>query len=204
MDLSIEKEDGRRMSFALSGSSIGFANLLRRFAMNQVPTFAIDKVTFYENTSSMFDEYIGHRIGLVPLKWAPGFKADEEVVFSLEASGPANVYSSHLQSSNDKVKVATEKIPLLKLLQDQNLRLEAKAIQGIGRKHAKWQAGLVSYEIADDKKFNFRVESYMQMNPRDMLSHAADLLDERCEGIESELADLRKASKEGKKKKKED
>jgi len=203
MDLSIEKEDGRRMSFALSGSSIGFANLLRRFAMNQVPTFAVDKVTFYENTSSMFDEYIGHRIGLVPLKWAPGFKPDEEVVFSLEASGPANVYSSHLQSTNDKVKVATEKIPLLKLLQDQNLRLEAKAIQGIGRKHAKWQAGLVAYEIADNK-FNFRVESFMQMNPRDMLGRAAELLDERCEALESELAGLKKAAKESKKKKKED
>ncbi|VVC02021.1 DNA-directed RNA polymerase subunit D [uncultured archaeon] len=203
MDLSIEKEDGRRMSFALSGSSIGFANLLRRFAMNQVPTFAIDKVTFYENTSSMFDEYIGHRIGLVPLKWAPGFKPEEEVVFTLEASGPANVYSSHLQSTADKVKVATEKIPLLKLLQDQNLRLEAKAIQGVGRKHAKWQAGLVAYGIEEDK-FNFRVESFMQMSPRDMLSHAAELLDERCEALESELAGLKKAAKENKKKKKDE
>jgi len=203
MEISIESEDSRRMSFSLSGSRTGFANLLRRYAMNQVPVFAVDKVVFYENTSSLFDEYLAHRIGLVPLKWAPGFKADEEVIFTLEASGPANVTSGHLQSTQEKVKVATERIPLLKLLADQNLRLEAKAIQGAGRKHAKWQAGLVSYEIAGDK-FGFRVESFMQMPPRDMMGHAIDMIEEKCEELDTDLAALVKSTKESRKKKKED
>ena len=203
MDIAIESEDNRRMAFALSGTRTGFANLLRRFAMNQVPTFAIDKVVFYENSSSLFDEYLAHRIGLVPLKWGSGYKPDEEVVFTLEASGPSNVTSAQLQSTSDKVKVATEKIPLLKLLAEQNLRLEAKALQGIGRKHAKWQAGVVSYELTGDK-FGFRVESFMQMNPRDMLSRAADLLEEKCGELETDLAGLAKGAKEGKRKKKED
>ena len=203
MEISIESEDSRHMSFALTGSRTGFANLLRRFTMNQVPTFAIDKVVFYENTSSLFDEYLAHRIGLVPLKWAPGFKPDEEVVFTLEASGPASVTSGHLQSTQEKVKVATERIPLLKLMADQNLRLEAKAVQGAGRKHAKWQAGLVSYEISGDK-FGFKVESFMQMSPRDMLGHAADMLEEKCDELDTELGSLAKSPKEGKRKKKEE
>ncbi len=200
MDIAIESEDSRHMAFALSKSRAGFANLLRRFAMNHVPTFAIDKVVFYENSSSLFDEYLAHRIGLVPLKWASGYKPDEEVVFTLEASGPMNVTSAQLQSTSDKVKVATEKIPLLKLMTEQNLRLEAKALQGVGRKHARWQAGLVSYEMSGDK-FGFKVESFMQMGPRDMLGRAADLLEEKCEELESDLSALAKGAK---KKKKED
>ncbi|VVB57220.1 DNA-directed RNA polymerase subunit D [uncultured archaeon] len=203
MEISVESEDSRRMSFALTGSRAGFANLLRRYAMNQVSTFAIDKVVFYENTSSLFDEYLAHRIGLVPLKWAPGFKPEEEVVFTLEASGPASVNSGMLQSTQDKVKVATERIPLLKLMQDQNLRLEAKAIQVAGRKHAKWQAGLAAYEM-DGNKFNFKVESFMQMAPRDMLGRAIDMLEEKCEELDTDLASLSKGGKESKKKKKEE
>lgn len=202
MDISIGSEDNRRMAFSLSGARTGFANLVRRYAMSQVPVFAVTSVTVYENTSTLFDEYIAHRIGLVPLRSPAGVKGDEEALFTLEASGPAMIYSGQLSSGHDKIKVATEKIPLLQLLQDQNLRLEAKALSGIGRKHARWQAGLAAYEMADGE-FRFKVESFMQMPPRDMLGRAADLLEAKCEEMEEGLKGLRAAAKESKKKKEE-
>ena len=198
MDVSIGSEDNRRMAFTLSGARTGFANLVRRYAMNQVPVFAIDKVTVYENTSSLFDEYIAHRIGLVPLKTPPMVKDDEEALFTLEATGPAMIYSGQLASGHDKIKVATEKIPLLQLLTDQNLRLEAKATAGIGRKHAKWQAGLAAYEMANDE-FHFKVESFLQMPPRDMIGRAADLLEQKCSEMEEGLKTIKADAKAKKK-----
>ncbi len=197
MEISVLNEEGRRLEFRLSDAPVGFANLLRRYAMSQVPTFAIDQVTVYENSSAVFDEYIANRVGLVPLKMGGKYKPDDEVGFTLEASGPCTVYSGDLKAGAEKIKVATDHIPLLKLLQDQNLRLEAKAIMGVGRKHAKWQAGMAGYEITP-AGLNFKVESFMQMPPRDMMLTAAELVESKCDDMLEQLSGVRKEAKKGK------
>ncbi|MFH0927321.1 MAG: hypothetical protein V1822_01955 [Candidatus Micrarchaeota archaeon] len=195
MKLKIENEDKNSMQFVLSKSTPAFANMVRRYSMSWVPVFAVDKVTFYENSSTLFDEYIAHRIGLLPLKLGAGVRDDEEVLFSLDAQGPATVYSSALTSTVDKVKVATDKVPLLRLLEHQNLRLEAKAISGIGRKHAKWQAGMSGYEILDNGDFKFEFESFLQMSARDVITKAADTISRKCSDLEKDLKELKKEAK---------
>ena len=189
IDLNIEK--GNRMEFTLKGASVAFANLLRRYGVGQVPVFAIDKVTFYENGSAMFDEYISHRLGQLPLISEAGSKKDE-VIFTLDADGPSTVYSRELKSTDSKIKCALENIPLLTLLEGQNIRLEAKARAGIGRNHGKFQAGLISYEILSPEQFKFKAESFMQLEPRDFLSKAADIVIARCDELDEKLADLKK------------
>jgi DNA-directed RNA polymerase subunit D len=192
MNIEMAMEKGNRMEFLLKGSTVSFANLLRRFGMGQVPVFAIDSVTFYENSSSMFDEYLAHRIGQVPLLSDSG-KAKDEVLLTLEAEGPSTVYSKELRSADSKIKSALDNIPLLKLLEGQNVRLEAKARRGMGRQHAKWQPGLISYEILDGKNFKFKAESFMQLEPRDLLSAAADEVIARCGELDGKLSEIKKA-----------
>eukprot|EP00834_Sanchytrium_tribonematis_P000184 NODE_4_length_77007_cov_1.156642.p24 type:complete len:335 gc:universal NODE_4_length_77007_cov_1.156642:76493-75489(-) len=55
------------ISFILRDSYIGLANALRRTMVAEVPTIAIDLVNFTVNTSVLPDEYIAHRLGLIPL-----------------------------------------------------------------------------------------------------------------------------------------
>ena len=53
--------------FTLKDSYLSLANALRRTIVAEVPTVAIDLVNFETNTSVLPDEYIAHRMGLIPL-----------------------------------------------------------------------------------------------------------------------------------------
>lgn len=55
------------IKFVLHNSDLSVANALRRIIMAEVPTMAIEFVNVKVNTSCMNDEYIAHRLGLIPL-----------------------------------------------------------------------------------------------------------------------------------------
>jgi len=55
------------MYMTVSGTEISAMNALRRVAIAEVPTMAIDMVEITTNTSVISDEMLAHRLGLVPL-----------------------------------------------------------------------------------------------------------------------------------------
>ena len=63
----------------------------------------------------------------------------------LKVTGPANVYAEDLKSQDPKIQPAYPKLLLVKLLKNQNLELEAKAILGKGKDHMKFSPGLAYY-----------------------------------------------------------
>jgi len=192
LKIEVLNSKGNEMEFVLKDATVGFANAIRRMGMSQVPVFAIDKVTFYENSSGIFDEYIANRLGLIPLTSEGSHKPDEEVLFTLDEDEPGVVYSKKLKTTDPKVKCVYDTIPIIKLGESRGVRLEAKARIGNGREHARFQAGIISYgyDKNDKKNFRFRVESFGQVSPKTMLLKAAGGLKEKCEEMSSQLKEV--------------
>lgn len=187
MKLTVLENTPSVFKFRLEKVSTNFANAIRRIAINSVPSFAIDSVTFYENSSAIFDEYIAHRIGLVPILTPHGYDEKDEVLFKLEAEGPATVYSKELESNDKSVKVANEKIPLIKLAAGQKLRIDGKAIMATASRSAKFQPGLVTYKQLETGDFEFYVESFGQMPAAEIISKALAIITNNVKEVHKEL-----------------
>ena len=143
----------RETRFVARPMTPAFANGIRRAMLADVPTFSIDTVRFIENSSVMFDEQIGLRLGLVPLTTPPGeFEVGDTVTLSLDVLGPSRdaaeetrtAYSGDIVSGDPAgmVEPADNNVPIIDLKPEQRLQVEAEAVLDVGREHAKHQGGV--------------------------------------------------------------
>ncbi|QLH79279.1 DNA-directed RNA polymerase subunit D [Halosimplex rubrum] len=146
----VERGD-REARFLVRGITPAFANGIRRAMIADVPTFSIDELRVVENSSVMFDEQIGLRLGLVPLTTPEGeFGIGDEVTLALDVEGPSReettetvtAYSGDIVSSDEMVRPANDDIPIIDLKAGQRLEVEADAVLDRGRDHAKHQGGV--------------------------------------------------------------
>jgi DNA-directed RNA polymerase subunit D len=167
------------------------ASAFRRVMLSEVPTMAIEWVDFKKNDSALNDEIIAHRLGLVPLTFdRKAYNLPEEctcngkgcsrcqVKLLLKKKGPGTVYDGDLKSDDKDVKPVYGNVPIVELLEDQSLQLEAIAQLGTGRQHAKWQAAVVGFEN-DGDKFIFTVESVCGLKPEEIVLSAAEILEKK-------------------------
>ncbi|MDQ3883569.1 MAG: DNA-directed RNA polymerase subunit D, partial [Thermoproteota archaeon] len=133
-----------------------YVNSLRRLAISEVSTLAIDDVVILENSSVMHDEAVAHRLGLIPLRTDPGrfvmpqdcdckstlgcSKCRVLLVLAAEANEKTvAVTSGELVSEDEMVRPVSRDIPIVVLAPNQKLKFEAYARLGVGKDHAKWQ-----------------------------------------------------------------
>jgi len=167
MQIEVRKLAGDEMEFVLSGANPAFANSLRRAALRDVPTMAVDEVEFKINDSAMYDEIIAHRLAMVPLSTPikgyalPGECGCKEgrcekcaVDLGLSQEGPGMVFSESMESSDDEVKPVSGTVPIVKLENGQKLELVAIARLGFGKEHAKWQPGVIGYKYMPVLEFD--------------------------------------------------
>lgn len=161
--LSLDRET---CTFELTDTDPDIANALRRVMIAEVPTVAIDLVEIEVNTTVLNDEFIAHRLGLIPLvshvveSMQSPFEGDgdfQEINFHLDvhcvSDDTQNITSQDLRqemsqgASLDSIRPVDDGdspgegqkgILIVKMRKGQELKLKAIARKGIGKDHAKW------------------------------------------------------------------
>ncbi|KAI9796592.1 MAG: 45 kDa subunit of RNA polymerase II [Candelina submexicana] len=163
--VNIRDGDDSKVDFTLAHVDLAFANSLRRIMLAEVPTMAIDLVEVEANTSVLADEFIAHRLGLIPLN----SKAVDDVLYTRDCDceqyceNCSVTLTLHARCTGDEVMrvyardlvVAEQRpnewvgIPIItdpeglgsvicKLRKGQELRMKCIAKKGIAKEHSKW------------------------------------------------------------------
>ncbi|KAI1480791.1 insert subdomain of RNA polymerase alpha subunit [Daldinia eschscholtzii] len=163
--IQVSAADRYHVDFELSNVDISLANSLRRVMHAEVPTIAIDLVEIEVNTSVLADEFISHRLGLIPLNSSE----IDNLSYSRDCDCEQNcercsvTLTLHAKCTGDEVmKVYARDLvvgfnrpnseignPVItdpdglgslicKLRKGQELKLSCIAKKGIAKEHAKW------------------------------------------------------------------
>ena len=154
--------------FEMLNTDLSVANSLRRIIISEIPTMAVDLVEVKENTSALHDEFIAHRLGLIPLdsKVVDSFSSSDQCIcnsmcdkcsvqYKLQAicsdRDQMEVNTRHIQPAGpsmdtsvipvqytDDVGREEDPILIMKLSKNQQLDMNLVARKGTGQIHAKW------------------------------------------------------------------
>jgi DNA-directed RNA polymerase subunit D len=156
MEIKVLEKDDANLRLLIRNVDVPYMNALRRIALSEVPSMAVDEAVIIENYSVLPDETIAHRLGLIPLRTdLESYNLPEDcpcksefgcnlcrvtLTLDVEAKeGTRTIYSGELSSESPNVIPVSNNIPIAKLAKGQKIRLEAYARLGKGRNHVKWQ-----------------------------------------------------------------
>ncbi len=196
--IKILEEGGNFIRFEVNDVSPAYANLLRRTLINDIPKLAISKVNFhhgeirqegdkvYSSLTSLFDEVIASRLGMIPLP--TDLKMNERetcscggagcslctVNYSIFVVGPKKVTSGDLIAVGDsKMSPIDKDIPIVELNERQAMMLDAEAYMGRAREHARFQTTSgVSYRYGRELKVSARepeLDEIIKNSPKNVL-----------------------------------
>ena len=158
--------------FLLQSTRYDVVNAIRRSIVGEVLTLAVDKVMVYKNESVMPDEFIAHRLGLVPLN-SRDFDEEKEVSLYLKKTG--GVVKAGDIETNGIVEVTHKNIPILVLNEGKSVELELVLKPGNGNQHTKWSSALVYYNNVPSIKQHGKVDkSIIKTCPKGLLDFKAD------------------------------
>jgi len=205
----VEKSD-ERIVVRFNNIPRQYVNSLRRLAISEVPTLAIDDVVILENSSVMHDEAVAHRLGLIPLRTDPGrFVMPHEcdckstlgcskcrvlLVLDSEANEKTLVVTSgEMVSEDELVKPVSKDIPIVALAPNQKLKFEAYARLGIGKDHAKWQptAAAVVKDGKDESEIILMIESNGALTAGEIVTVAAEQLVSKVKSFKQLVSSLK-------------
>ena len=155
-------DDNLYLEFYLLNVDLSFANALRRIILAEIPTMAIDIVNIKSNTSPLFDEFISHRLGLIPIESSEAVKYEfsrscsckdfctscsVEFVLKVKCEkneGTLEVTTDHIIALDKTCRVVPVTYPgedpilICKLKKNQELDMHLIAKKGIAKEHSKW------------------------------------------------------------------
>ena len=154
------------MILRFDGISPALLNSFRRIMLSNIDTFCIDTVVFEENHTCYPDEFLAHRLGLVPFKVES--TTDESISMKLQKSNRTekviNVYSSDFEKKGSCRPVSfptfEKGITICKLAPGQRISFVANLFRGTGKEHAKWcPVSTAFFKKVDETGYEFHVQS---------------------------------------------
>ncbi len=158
LNLDVLKKSENKIVFVIEGISIEMINAMRRIIL--------------KNDSPLYDEIISHRMGLIPLKTdldvyklphecdclgygCPLCQVSLTCEIANTTSAPLDIYSGDLSSNDPKIVPVDPYIPIVKIDKNAKIIIEAYAILGFAKNHAKWQAvSNVAFRLYPIVEFN--------------------------------------------------
>jgi len=172
-----EERKNNRIIFLIKGTDEIFANTLRRLIIEEVPTLAIEDLEIKENNSALYDEMLGLRLGLIPIKTdLKSYELKEnckcggegcarcELKMTLKAGRNGYIYAEDAQSTDSKCTFQYPKMPIVKLLARQKVDLNMTAVLGKGKDHIKWSPGIAFYKYEPTVKIGKVKDAQMLAN----------------------------------------
>ncbi|MGA9154945.1 MAG: DNA-directed RNA polymerase subunit D [Candidatus Nitrosopolaris sp.] len=201
-----------RVVIKFNNISRQYINAIRRIAISEVPTLAIDDVVILENSSVMHDEAVAHRLGLIPLRTGlDRFVMPQDcdckstlgcskcrvlLVLDSEATEKTKIVTSgELLSEDELVKPVSKDIPIVVLAPSQKLKFEAYARLGVGKDHAKWQptSAAVVKDGADDNEAILTIETNGALTAEETVNAAMEKLNTKIKKFSEVLRSLERS-----------
>lgn len=185
MYINIKEYDNDRLQFVIVGCSRELVNALRRVMISDIPTWAIELVQFEKNTTVLPDEFIAHRLGLIPLVSSVDVD-EEEITFSAQFKAgdiPEEFTSEYIESDNEHIVPAIDGIPIVKASNGQELIFTATANRGTGFEHSKWSPVATCFFQQVPEGFLFTLEAVGSLDPIEIVNRSIEILQERLEQI---------------------
>jgi len=156
------------ISILITNGTLKQVNQLRRDLMMKPKTFAVNEVTFNENSSAFSDDFIAHRLGMICMDVLFDYAAkSEEIILSIQkecvrgsleitsddlqifvepeevvAEGAAKVQMNGCHKTSEKKEKhpfkILEGIQIAKIIEGQKIDLTCKVVQGCGEMNVRW------------------------------------------------------------------
>lgn len=165
------------VSFDIPGG-VGFCNAVRRSLTSDVSSWAPCEIVLRKNTSCQTDEFLAHRIGLIPFRRLPGSHPNH---MSLKKKGATALAGDLLGPGFEAVHPHIE---IMLLGEDQELDLTVHFDEQLASKHARYSpcaaVGMTRLDGGDVHRISFELLDE-RADPRALVHGALSALDARVD-----------------------
>lgn len=168
-----EKISDHMVEFICFNIDYTILNALRRILLSEIPSLAFDFVKFYKNSSYLNEDFLAHRVGLLPIEYTFSQikemnSTDEcecsylgcpkcKLFFRLKEKNEDNkngidIFCKDLKPLDSKSGIGLLKykknnngIQLCHLNSQEEIHFEAIATKGVARNHSKWSSVCVCF-----------------------------------------------------------
>ena len=162
--------------------SIGLANALRRTLLDDLLRWAPEYVDVKKNTTCQTDEFIAHRIGLVPFR-----RVGNGDTMTVHVKG-RNFFASDLTGPAFE---PLHDLTIMNLNRDQEFEAVVKFAHHPGAKHARYKmCSGVAIQKLDNHSHRLVFETLDERDPKEVLSEAIERLHLRVDDALQQLSSV--------------